>query len=255
MNWLTETPDPKQPSSREFSRPEAWAIVGGVAIPIVAYFVLPAIPSSHRTVAGLSFGAVFFILAIAFLLRKFANLHEDISDQYILINKILPSVTSDPISGIMHKGAIRNVSLRVATIHTIFDKLVSNIPENNRIESLKEVGLYIGHDWGRDFVNECRRVHAALNTLDKKLALWSEYDATAGLGKFEFTIATDGHGIVTLNSGFLSDFDAVAPLDYFFEGYLEGTLEEILSTSLVVNLNSPSTSRHEQSTFRVYPKV
>ncbi len=247
----------EQPDSnyrhREFPRPEAWAIVGGVAIPIVAYFVLPAIPQRDRAEAGLAFGALFFLLAIVFLMKRFGILQSKISEHETKIETILTNITRDPATGIIHMGAVRNVSLRAATVHKLVNELIDAVPKTKQVTTLHQAGKEIGRDWGRTFLEECKRTHVAVNTIDQKLELWSSYDAQAGMGRIDFSISEVGHGSVTLSYGFLSDSDSVVPLDYFFEGYLEGALEEVLKKQLKVELKNPLTHSHDEATFIVAP--
>lgn len=228
-------------------------IVGALVIPLVAYFLLPAIPASGRSAAGLAFGALLVIFAVLYFGNRFRSLRSDIAVNQSTLTQLLVGVSQDDVAGILHKGAIRNVSLRVATAHRLVNDLLFEVPDARRAEALRNVGIQVGRDWGRTFVEECRRARLVVPTLDDKLRLWSDYDATAGMGRFHFGLGASGSGTVTMRNGFLSDDDAVFPLDYFFAGYLEGALGEILERSLIVQLLAPTTKRHEEAVFAVGP--
>ncbi|MHB8319951.1 MAG: hypothetical protein ACYDEP_12110 [Acidimicrobiales bacterium] len=232
-------------------RSEALAISGGLIVPLVAYFVLPAIPRADRTIVGLVFGALFFLIAIFFVASRTRALQADIAQQGVELREAMTSMAVDPTTGVVHKGAVRNVSLRVATVHHLINTLVQATPLAKRQQILRKAGLVVGKEWGEVFLDELQRTHIHINTLDEQLELWSHYDATAGMGRLRFAVSLNGEGTVTLNHGFLASEDAIAPLDYFIEGYLEGGLTELLGHSCTVSLQEPATERHTQSVFTV----
>ncbi len=227
------------------------AIFGAIVIPIVAYFVLPAIPAKTRSSVGLGFGALLVLVVVLFISSRLRGLRSVVDSSQTAIDRLLTEKSQDDAAGILHKGAIRNVSLRTTTIHKIINSLISEISEERREQALRVAGLSVGRHWGRSFLDECRRSHIDVKNLEQTLDLWSDYDATAGMGRFRFSLSSVGSGTVFLADGFLSDEDANFPLDYLVAGYIEGTLEILLERPIRVQLASPSSRPHTETIFYV----
>ncbi|MHB8262933.1 MAG: hypothetical protein ACYDGY_04185 [Acidimicrobiales bacterium] len=230
---------------------ELLAILGALVIPIVAYFVLPAIPGKARAPVGLGFATLLVLVVVLFIGSRLRELRSVVDSNQSAIDLLLSERSQNDIAGIIHKGAIRNVSLRATTIHRIVNCLISEVPDASREHALREAGRLVGHHWGRSFLDECRRTRIDTKHLDDKLSLWSDYDATAGMGRFRFSLSDTGHGTVSLTDGFLSDEDAIFPLDFLVAGYLEGTLQVILERSVQVQLVNPATDTHSETIFYV----
>jgi hypothetical protein len=162
--------------------------------------------------------------------------------------------TDDRETGILLKGTIENVSLRVTTIHRIIDTLTSAIPAVSRQDALYQCGCEVGKTWVSDFRHELPRLEIARGDILRQLLKWSEYDATAGMGRL--TVAVNPHtgeGVVTLANGFLSRTGSEFPLNWWFAGYLAGTLHELLGRKVTVDILDPTTDAASTALFRVTP--
>ena len=131
--------------------------------------------------------------------------------------------TDDRQTGILLKGDIENVSLRVATIHRIIDALTRAIPEAARQSALYDCGLEVGENWVSDFQKELPKLEIKRDDILSQLLKWGEYDATAGMGRLTVAVnPTTGEGLVVLANSFLSRAPSSFPLNWWFAGYLAG---------------------------------
>jgi hypothetical protein len=227
-------------------------LVATVALPIAVSILYPAIPDQYRLIVGVTVGILVLAALTAWLAR---SLRREIRRGTASLTSLLTGYLSDIASGTLFKGAIRNASLRVSTIHQIVDVLVAAIPDDDQRKTLRSAGYEVGRSWGRDFRAECRRTGMEKQSLADRLSLWAHYDSMAGLGRFEFALSNAGYGSVILRNGFLSQQDCRAPLDYFFAGYIEGTLEELLGRPIVVDLEREQLKTHEEAVLPVAPSV
>jgi hypothetical protein len=163
--------------------------------------------------------------------------------------------TDNRETGILLKGDIENVSLRVSTVHSIVDALTNKIPPASRKIALYDCGRAVGKSWASEFRRELPRLEIRGQDILYQLLKWSEYDATAGMGRL--TVAVNpltGEGVVTLANGFLSRASSTFPLNWWFAGYLAGTLDELLQRKTSVAVVDPTTNATEVAFFQVVPE-
>jgi predicted hydrocarbon binding protein len=225
-------------------------VFGGIVVPIVTSLILPALPKGARVPVGVGIGATLLVgggvLFLQFLRRVFAHAATTVADT-------LERYSVDPQTGGLFKGRIRNVSLRTATIHRLLDTIVQNVPEAQRHEVLYRAGEEIGTSWGADLEALCRDMDLDSDDTTGRFELWARYDATAGMGAMDIDVAAKGSGSVTVRNSFLSDMVSSTPLNYWFAGYIAGTLEHLLGQSVIVELVEPSTHRQVITRFAVRP--
>jgi hypothetical protein len=160
----------------------------------------------------------------------------------------------DRETGVLLKGKIANVSLRVSTMHRIVDTLTLAIPEGHRQRALYDCGCDVGKNWVADFRHELPRLEIAPDDLLRQLLKWSEYDATAGMGRLTVVVnPRTGDGLIGLANGFLSRAAAGFPLNWWFAGYLAGTLHELLGQKVDVEVIDPTAEASATTFFRVTP--
>lgn len=167
----------------------------------------------------------------------------------------LVAYTDNRETGILLKGDIENVSLRVSTVHSIVDALANEIPPTARKTALYDCGRAVGQSWASEFRRELPRLGIDRQDILYQLLKWSEYDATAGMGRL--TVAVNpltGEGVVTLANGFLSRASSKFPLNWWFAGYLAGTLDELLQRRTSASVVSPTTDAAEMAFFHVTPE-
>jgi hypothetical protein len=194
--------------------------------------------------AVLAIGAVLFVYIVRGARRA---LIREASDERVLGYK------DDRDTGILRKGTIENVSLRATTIHRLVDSLTHAIPPNARKAALYNCGHEIGRSWVADFLKELPRLHIGRHDFPRQLLKWCEYDATAGMGRL--TIAVDpqsGDGLAMLSNSFLSRSKAQFPLNWWFAGYLAGSLCQLLPHRVTVELLSPTNATVNTVYFRVF---
>jgi predicted hydrocarbon binding protein len=161
----------------------------------------------------------------------------------------------DRETGILLKGDIENVSLRVSTVHRIVDTLTHAIPKDERQSALYECGRAIGANWVADFRHALPKLEIDKADLARQVLKWSEYDATAGMGRL--TIAVNpktGEGLAVLANSFLSREPARFPLNWWFAGYLAGSLHELLGCPIKVEVVNPRKRAATTVYFKVTPK-
>lgn len=157
-------------------------------------------------------------------------------------------------TGILLKGKIANVSLRVSTIHSIVNALTIAIPTESRQAALYNCGRSIGKSWASDFRRQLTQLEIRHEDIFQQLMKWSEYDATAGMGRLSVAVnPSTAEGTVTLANGFLSREPASFPLIWWFAGYLAGTLDEILQCSTRVEVVNASGQPTPMALFQVFP--
>jgi hypothetical protein len=161
----------------------------------------------------------------------------------------------DRESGILLKGNIQNVALRVTTIHRIVDSLTHAIPEQGRRDALYRCGMQVGSSWVGDFRRQLPTLEIDRHDVLRQILKWSEYDATAGMGRL--TVAVDprtGEGLVALANSFLSRDPSEFPLNWWFAGYLAGSLNELLGKRVRVELMDTTHAAASTTFFQVKPE-
>ena len=123
--------------------------------------------------------------------------------------------------GILEKGlgekAIRNVSLRAETLAIFFDVLKNGLVEESYYKLSKDAGKHVG----TNFVKDLEKILGHRPTIKE----WFEYDATAGMGRFEMN--DEKNAIIVKNSFTAYKIESDKPVCCFLEGYFEGILTEI----------------------------
>ena len=123
--------------------------------------------------------------------------------------------------GVLEKGleekAIRNVSLRAETLAIFFDVLKNGLLWDSYYKLVKDAGKQVG----KNFVKELEIILGHKPTIKE----WFEYDATAGMGRFEITDEKDA--IIVKNSFTAYKTKSKIPVCCFLEGYFEGILSGI----------------------------
>lgn len=100
-------------------------------------------------------------------------------------------------------------------------------------ESLYSTGKQWGQSWSKDFMNiEGRRFDVSSpRHVERVLREWSDYDASAGMGRIEFTFGADGLPTeADVANGFLSIERNDVDLRNLIAGYLAGSLDGLLGS-------------------------
>jgi hypothetical protein len=144
---------------------------------------------------------------------------------------VATGIHKDPKTGILKKGDIPNVELRVETVREILLGALQSSVENPS-ERLYKAGLEWGKSWSRDFAGI--EGAADISTVEKTrevLEDWSYYDATAGMGRILFFYDSDGRPVeAQVLNGFLAVDQDAFDLRQLFAGYLAGSLSGILAS-------------------------
>lgn len=155
----------------------------------------------------------------------------------------LTGYTVDAESGVLFKGSIENVALRVSTLQNLIWGLASQIEETRRAEALAEAGYSTGREWAAEFRSTVETVGIDRGDTARQLARWAEYDASAGMGRLSLAVTPQhSDGMVALSNSFLSRRMNHNQLDHWFAGYVAGTLEELLGHVYEVTPVPPSSS-------------
>jgi hypothetical protein len=233
------------------SRRETGILAAAVtAIPLLVASGISVIPQLHGvwpTAIGVAVLAVIVVVVGVQIVRSARNLLVGQA-----VDTEVVAYTDDRQTGILLKGDIQNVSLRVSTTHRIVDALAHAIPLASRQEALYNCGVEVGKSWVADFHRELPRLEIAHDDIAMQLLKWSEYDATAGMGRL--TIAVDpstGDGLVVLSNSFLSRMPSRFALNWWFAGYLAGSLNELLGRPISVSLIDPTSDATRTTMFHV----
>jgi hypothetical protein len=232
---------------------EAGILAGAVtAVPLLAgaaISVIPQLDGVWAQMAGVAVILVAIVVLAVFAVRSARRLLIGQSADTEIV-----AYTDNRETGVLLKGNIENVALRVSTIHRIVDSLACAIPSESRREALYKCGCEIGRSWAADFRRELPRLEIRRSDTLRQLIKWSEYDATAGMGRLTVAVDPDtGEGVVTLANGFLSRARAGFPLNWWFAGYLAGTLHELLDHEVTVEVVKPSAEARTTALFTVAP--
>jgi predicted hydrocarbon binding protein len=164
----------------------------------------------------------------------------------------LTAYTYKEETGVLLKGKIPNVSLRVETIHMTIDKLVEAVPEERKADVLHQAGYAVGKSWAHEFGESLWHYGLRKGEIAQQLLRWSEYDATAGMGRLIVALEPDlKQGTVMLLNSFLSKTSASFPLNHWFAGYIAGTMEALFGHRYEVELDDLSAEPASLVGFRV----
>jgi hypothetical protein len=235
----------KRASALPFGVPVHEAVIA-TALAVGAAFLVERVPETTR----FSISVGFLVLVAIYLLVALRRIYRIVNETN-RATRVL-DYRSDDETGILTKGRVRNVALRVETICLLLDDIVSGYPKAERVDRLEAAGYRVGRTWGKEYVRLCRTdLNIDNKPLKDKCEQWAIYDATAGMGRFEFSLTSRGSGSITLRNSFLSDIETESELDHFFCGYLAGCLEELLGYAVTVELTNPSTEANQESEFDV----
>jgi predicted hydrocarbon binding protein len=149
----------------------------------------------------------------------------------------LTGYTFNPEAGVLLKGSIENVALRVGTVQRLVDALSEALDERESRAVLFEAGYGTGKEWAAEFRKTVESVGIARRDVTRQLTRWAEYDASAGMGRLSIAVTPCyPTGMVLLSNSFLSRRSGHVHLNHWFSGYIAGTLEELLGETYEVVL-------------------
>lgn len=219
-----------RPKREEIVAAAAAAIALAVLSGVIA--LIPSLDSALEIAVTVTLAALVLGPAAWLLLREASRLltRREFGDE-------LTGYTIDQQTGILRKGEIANVSLRVETVRTLLSELVSAIPNDRAAPALVAAGRTTGTAWASEFRRTLWTTGLRRDEILRAIYLWEIYDATAGMGRL--SVAVDpgsGDGSVALVNSFLADEKSTTPLNHWFAGYIEGTLSVLLDRDLSVEL-------------------
>lgn len=200
------------------------AVIGAVLAGLVG--VIPQIKDVWQVPTVLAVAAVLLMPAVLYLRRSVrVFLYHDSTRE-------ITKYTYNPERGVLRKGAIQNVSLRVATLHSLLDGLVKHMPVDKAKAALYDAGYEVGTTWASDFQKEYAFMGAVkrLGNFPELYVQWAHYDGSAGMGRLTVAVSPERDcGTVLLANSFLSTRSASFPLNHWFSGYIAGTLDALWS--------------------------
>lgn len=229
-------------------------------VTIIGRIYLPYIPEQYRTlvIIGITiFGFIFIVILAIWLFKRIKNATKKVIFEVTksaVINAIL-NYSYVPNEGIICKGNIRNVIIRVESLIHILGNLTKDCGK----EILRKVGEIVGKSFAYDFHEELIRIRGSQLSLRDKLQLWAEYDGTAGWGKYDFSKFYENRtGEIRIRNSWLSSKQNIyEPLCAFMEGYMEVILEEAFNLRCKIS-SSPTCQRqsvHTLCIFNVSPRT
>ena len=263
--------------SSRFGAKEVITILFIGLIPVIVPLLLPGESDiTLRLVIG--FGIFLTLMATVLLFQVWAarkenaardaerrKQNEELQEQIRqLPHPALTDNNYDSNEGLMFKGTkeeegrVRNAALRTQSIHNLLDTIIANVPKEEREGAMRLAGKKMGETFAETFESMPGELPNSPENLEAKLDLWTDYDASAGLGRLTFKLDSSevGEGIVELKNGFLqSEFDSNCSMDYVIAGYLEGALERLMGKDLSVQPTQPLTQAHDRSIFRISPRL
>jgi len=263
--------------SSRFGAKEVITILFIGLIPVIVPLLLPGESDiTLRLVIG--FGIFLTLMATVLLFQVWAarkenaardaerrKQNEELQEQIRqLPHPALTDNNYDSNEGLMFKGTkeeegrVRNAALRTQSIHNLLDTIIAKVPKEEREGAMRLAGKKMGETFAETFESMPGELPNPPENLEAKLDLWTDYDASAGLGRLTFKLDSSevGEGIVELKNGFLqSEFDSNCSMDYVIAGYLEGALERLMGKDLSVQPTQPLTQAHDRSIFRISPRL
>lgn len=250
----SHSPRNTRASGASIARRETGILAAAVtAVPLLVaagISVIPQLPGVWFTAIGIAVLAVIITVVAVQLIRSARALliGEYADTEFVAYN-------DNRETGILLKGDIPNVSLRVSTVHSIVNALTSAVEPALRQDALYDCGRAVGRSWASEFRRELPRLEINRKDILQQLLKWSEYDATAGMGRLTVAInPATSEGVITLANGFLSRESAGFPLNWWFAGYLAGTLYELLEQPAIVELAGPTNQSTPTTIFSVRPE-
>ncbi len=238
----------------------------------------PNRPAHEATLVTLAIGAIAAVISAA--IQVLPNLHKAwqiaiaviiaalilVPAAFYLIGRIRAAVvanatdlevvgyTDDRERGILRKGDVENVSLRIETIQALIGDLADALPsEEARRNVLYRAGMDAGHSWASEFRRQLPRLDIAVAEVPLQLLKWGDYDATAGMGRLMVAVnPLTASGTVLLSNGFLTRRTNRPHLDWWFAGYIAGTLNQLLGQDVRVTLGD---STRDVRVFDVKPET
>jgi len=263
--------------SSRFGAKEVITILFIGLIPVIVPLLLPGEADiTLRLVIG--FGIFLTLMATVLLFQVWAarkenaardaerrKQNEELQEQIRqLPHPALTDNNYDSNEGLMFKGTkeeegrVRNAALRTQSIHNLLDTIIAKVPKEEREGAMRLAGKKMGETFAETFESMPGELPNPPENLEAKLDLWTDYDASAGLGRLTFKLDSSevGEGIVELKNGFLqSEFDSNCSMDYVIAGYLEGALVRLMGKDLSVQPTQPLTQAHDRSIFRISPRL
>src|SRR5215208_4067710 len=263
--------------SSRFGAKEVITILFIGLIPVIVPLLLPGEADiTLRLVIG--FGIFLTLMATVLLFQVWAarkenaardaerrKQNEELQEQIRqLPHPALTDNNYDSNEGLMFKGTkeeegrVRNAALRTQSIHNLLDTIIANVSKEEREGAMRLAGKKMGETFAETFESMPGEHPNPPENLEAKLDLWTDYDASAGLGRLTFKLDSSevGEGIVELKNGFLqSEFDSNCSMDYVIAGYLEGALVRLMGKDLSVQPTQPLTQAHDRSIFRISPRL
>jgi hypothetical protein len=243
------------PTDVSVSRRDTGILAAGVtAIPLLVASGITVLPELHGVWPTAAGAAVVFMIIVVVGVQIVRSARRLLLGQ--AVDTEVVAYTDNRQTGILEKGQIQNVALRVSTIHRIVDSLTNSISPADRQEALYRCGQEVGKSWVSDFHKELPRLEIERGDISQQLLKWSEYDATAGMGRLSIAVDPDtGAGLVVLANSFLSRTESSFPLNWWFAGYLAGSLSELLKVSVHAQMMNPARGTSLTTLFELGPTV
>lgn len=159
--------------------------------------------------------------------------------------------------GIFLKGDnIPSVVLRVESVHRLIDDIVVLIPKENQNEALYEAGKRMGETFSVDLERAATAHLINYEDRNKRLKFWEEFDANAGMGRFDFSKydAHTGRGRIILHNSFLSRHRSNTVMDHLMAGYFAGALNVLYEPRVDVQPCQDELRPHSRMEFEVSPQ-
>lgn len=208
------------------------------------------LPDQYKTVGivVIIISTAIFIILVLFYLYRVRIQHT--------VAKVLTGYKLNVDEGVIYKGNLRNVAVRLETFHKTLEYFVRACPDTYE-DTLRAAGKAVGSSFVDDFRGELISGSLDASGLQRTLEMWSTYDAAAGFGKFDFSDVRDGIvgcKTVYLRNPFLADrkLGGERCLCSWVEGYVEGCLESITNAEFEVHKRC-TTPTHRVCEFLVSP--
>jgi hypothetical protein len=224
-------------------------VAAAVAVTVIGALIgtIPQVDSLPKAVAVVVPAVLVLVVCAVIIIKEVRRLvvRRDFGEEFT-------AYKFDEETGILVKGTIPNVSLRVETVHATLDRLAAAVPDDRKETVLRESGYEVGANWAGEFRTTLWQSGLRKSEFTRQLLRWSEYDATAGMGRLVIALEPDlRNGTVMLLNSFLSTSSASFPLNYWFAGYIAGTMDVLFGVRHKVELIDPTTAAAPLVGFRV----